>query len=604
MSLQNDKLTAKELEDKKKKKIASINGATTKKVANEDVWGKSKYDAYMKPISGFDTTQEQQKPKTKAELYKLPPSMLSEAEATKIAKGRMFAPVEKDETLASLKTFANNFIDSNEIYRTKDKFLGIEYGDPISIKKNLDTENELLNDEVVLQSIKDNAKESYKSLYPNKEIDQYVVDGLVEDVIKTRIKKNNDEKVIEKKKYQDQQKANGNYTAALNIGIDQHISEIAPEEKTIANDIKAARSFQDLLKSPKATDAQKIDAQKKLNSLAPKLQDQLKKYNENLTFQFDNVTGRRLGKKEVEARKKAGDIGSMTDSSKEYEKMVANQKDQDLESLERGYFTHVNEYNNLQSKLNRTLNINPQDITTRGLLAAKGYKPNPKTNAFENVKVKDLVGLNNEYAAKDLQANLVKPKDGKAYIQPNVKAMLEDIEKDRKRLNLEREAYKTTYLMNVDPKGLEQTWVGSFAEKATEATIGQALTEKIGTTKRKELDEIQKIFNEYGIEPSKEQAENFKRSTSMKVAEGVGAFVPELAKFAAINAIGGGILQGAGYAGRLAALGRSEKVLDRTLHFGINALKEEGVFKIATGGESQTGGGAGFYAGGDRKSVV
>jgi hypothetical protein len=605
MSLQNDKLTAKELEDKKKKKIASINGATTKKVANEDVWGKSKYDAYMKPISGFDTTQEQQKPKTKAELYKLPPSMLSEEEATKIAKGQVFASEPKDETLNSLKTFANNFIDSNEIYKVKDNLLGVDYGEPISIKKNLDTENELLKDQTVLQSIKDNAKESYKSLYPGKEIDQYVVDGLVDDVIKTRIKKNNDEKVAEKKKYQDQQKANGNYTAALNIGINQHISEIDPEEKTIAKNIKEARSFQDLLKSDKATDTQKIDAQSKLNKLAPELQSQLKKYDENLTFQFDNVTGRRLGKKEVEARKKAGETSSMTDQQKEYQKIVAKQKDQDLESLERGYFTHINEYNNLQAKLNRTLNINPNDITTRGLLAAKGYKPNPKTNAFENVKIKDLAGLaGNEYAAKDIQAGLVKPNDGKAYIQPNIKAMLEDVEKDRKRLNLEREAYKTTYLMNIDPKGLKPTLYGSFAEKALEGTIGEGLTEKIGTTKRKELDEIHKVFNEWGIKPSKEQTKAFERSIPMKVAEGVGAFVPELAKFAAINAIGGGILEGVGYAGRLAELGRSENIMDKTLHFGINALKEEGVFKIATGGESQNGGGAGFYAGGQLMNKV
>lgn len=599
MSLQNDKLTAKELEDKKKKKIASINGKPATKTVNKDIWGNDKDAAYIDPISGFNLKPTPSKPKTKKELYNIPESQqLSEKEVATRLQGKQFE-VEKDDTLNSIKTFANNFISRNDIYKVKDKFLGVEYGDPISIKKNLDTENELLKDEEVLQSIKDDAKANYKSLYPNKEIDQYVVDGLIDDVIKTRVKKNNDEKVAEKKKYQDQQKANGNYTAALNIGIDQHISEIDPEEKYIAKNIKVARGYQDLLKSGKATDAQKIDAQTKLNKLAPELQSQLKKYNENLTFQFDNVTGRRLTKSEVNARQKSGDVSSMTDASNEYKKMVARQKDQDLESLERGYFTHINEYNNLQSRLNRTINVNPSDITTRGLLTARGYKPNPKTNAFENVKLKDLSNLaDNSYATKDLQAGLVKPNDGKAYIQPNVKAMLEDINKDKKRLNLEREAYKTTYLMNVDPKGLEQTWVGSFAEKVLEGTIGQELTEKIGTTKRKELDEIEKIFNDYGIKPSKEQAENFKRSTGMKVAEGVGAFVPELAKFAAINAVGGGILQGAGYAGRLAALGRSESVLDRTLHFGLNALKEEGVFKLATGGESQTGGGAGFYAGG------
>lgn len=79
-----------------------------------------------------------------------------------------------------------------------------------------------------------------------------------------------------------------------------------------------------------------------------------------------------------------------------------------------------------------------------------------------------------------------------------------------------------------------------------------------GSTERKQLDEIEKVFTDVGIAPSKEQKEAFKRSTSMKVAEGVGSFIPELVKFAAINAVTGGVLGTTGYGARLAALGRSK----------------------------------------------
>ena len=187
MSLQNDKLTAKELEDKKKKKIASINGKPTTKPVNKDIWGNDKDTAYIDPISGFNLKPTPSKPKTKKELYNIPESQqLSEKEVAKRLQGKQFE-VEKDDTLNSIKTFANNFINSGNLKKVKDNIFGFEYGEDVDLKRNLDTENELLNDETIIQSVKDNAKESYETLYPGKKLDQYIVDGLIDDIGAERI---------------------------------------------------------------------------------------------------------------------------------------------------------------------------------------------------------------------------------------------------------------------------------------------------------------------------------------------------------------------------------------------------------------------------------
>ena len=164
MSLQNDKLTAKELEDKKKKKIASINGKPTTKTVNKDIWGNDKDAAYIDPISGFNLKPTPSKPKTKKGLYNIPESQqLSEKEVATRLQGKQFE-VEKDDTLNSIKTFANDFINSGNLKKVKDNIFGFEYGDDVDLKRNLDTENELLNDETIIQSVKDNAKKNYKTL--------------------------------------------------------------------------------------------------------------------------------------------------------------------------------------------------------------------------------------------------------------------------------------------------------------------------------------------------------------------------------------------------------------------------------------------------------
>jgi hypothetical protein len=509
-----------------------------------------------------------------------------------------------EEIIPGFKHFVTDIIDSNEVYQMQDDFFGLEYGESIAQKENLDTQEELLSNPDIVAKLRDKAISNFKQLHPNEEVDDYFVDIMVQDVVKNRIAQEKKGKQIEDNLFVKQEREKGNYMPTLNEGIKRHMEEIDPMERAIAGNVKLARSLQNIMDDANAPLDKKNKAALDLEKLGGTLESQLKKYDADYSYMFDNKTGRRLSKAEADNRENTGETGTMSNRESEVKAMKALHKDQDMESLERGYFTHVNRYNNYNKKLNQTYDINPSDLVLRNALAARGYKFAPGTNTFVGVKAKDIIPfLNSDNYNKSLEKAFAdaKPTGKGAQITGSVVPYLKDIVKEKTKLEVEREAYKTSYLMNIDPKSLKQTalgTVGRFFESAAEATIGDELTRKIGVTERKELDEIEKVFTDVGIAPSKEQKEAFKRETSMKVAEGTGAFVPELVKFAAVNAVTGGILGTTGFGARMAALGRSKNVTDKILNLGFNALKEEVVFKTATMGESQTGGGAGFYLGG------
>ena len=617
MSPANIDLTAKKLAEQKRKREAAqkelnknsekpVNNASNKKVKfrlpSEEEYEKATAAQEKKP-----TVVDKNAPrKITIERYTPPKEKNNEDKTFEqpynlTPEGKVISEPKK-EIVPGFRHFVTDIIDSNEVFQMRDDFFGLEYGSSIAEKENLDTYEEVLSNPDILQKLRDKAISDFSQLNPNKEINPYLIDMTVRDVVKTRIAQEKQEKQAEDNLFIKQEREKGNYLPSLNEGVRRHMEEIDPAERMIAANIKLARSLQKTLDDQNAPDYNKRKAAIELEKLGGTLEKQLKDYDAAYSYMFDNKTGRRLSKAEAESRESIGDEDTMSNRENELIALKNLHKDQDLESLERGYFTHINRYNNYEKKANKTYNINPNVGYIRDVLQRKGYKIKEGTNEFEGVKAKDLVPfLGSDYFMKDLQKSISSPANGKAQITEVIKPFLEDLSKEKAKLQIEREAYKTTYLMNIDPKSLKQTalgTVGRFAEAASEATIGDELTRKIGVTDRKELDEIQRVFESNNIKPSEEQAKAFKRETSMKVAEGVGAFVPELVKFAAVNAVTGGILGTTGYGARLAALGRSKNVSDRLLHLGFNALKEEITFKTATLGESQTGGGAGFYLGG------
>jgi hypothetical protein len=587
----DEELEAYEKEQKQKKELSFKTKVKTEEEQRQNTPKKVTIERYI------PTKEETPDKKPTGQLYNM------------TADGKVIAE-PKEEIIPGFKHFVTDIIDSNEVYQMRDDIFGLEYGESISQKENLDTYEEVLSNPDIVAKLRDRAVTNFERLYPNEELNHYKVDMMVNDVVKTRIAQEKKDKKIEDNLFVKQERERGNYVPTLNEGIKRHIEEIDPMEQAIANNIKQARSLQKIMDDANSLEASKRKAALDLEKLGVELESQLKKYDSDYSYMFDNKTGRRLSKAEADNRIDTGESGTMSDREAEVKAMKALHEDQDMESLERGYFTHINRYNNYNKRANATYDLNPNDIVLRNALAARGYKFKPGTNTFTGVKLKDIIPfLSSDHYNRSIEQAFAdaKPTGEGAQITGLMVPYLKDIVKEKTKLEVEREAYKTSYLMNVDPKSLKQTALGTvdrFIESAVDATIGETNRRKLDkafgekASERKQLDEIERVFTDVGITPSEEQRKAFKRETSMKVAEGVGSFVPELVKFAAVNAVTGGILGTTGFGARIAALGRSKSIYDRTLFLGFNALKEEITFKTATLGESQTGGGAGFYLGG------
>tara|TARA_B110000908_G_C10267737_1_gene466237 strand:- start:32 stop:9532 length:9501 start_codon:yes stop_codon:yes gene_type:complete len=128
--------------------------------------------------------------------------------------------------------------------------------------------------------------------------------------------------------------------------------------------------------------------------------------------------------------------------------------------------------------------------------------------------------------------------------------------------------------------------------------VGDSLNESIGDTKRVYKDKIREQYQELGIAETKEMSNNFDRAWSMHLAEGAGAFVPVLGEFAVVNYLTGGLASAVGATKLTNSLLKSSNFLARNTGHLMKAIGEEVKFKIVTTGESKTGSGFGFYAGG------
>ncbi len=167
---------------------------------------------------------------------------------------------------------------------------------------------------------------------------------------------------------------------------------------------------------------------------------------------------------------------------------------------------------------------------------------------------------------------------------------------DQIKLGKESEALKNAYFLNISPASIKED-VGDVllrgAEVLTEATFGEDAF-KLGTSKRKELDELEKLLENSDIKITEEEKENFERGLGYKVYEQTVGFIPEIAKFATVNKAAGA----AGITAKISQLVNSGNRYQKTLGVTLDLLLEEAKFKVVTKGESQAGAGAGFKLGG------
>jgi hypothetical protein len=192
--------------------------------------------------------------------------------------------------------------------------------------------------------------------------------------------------------------------------------------------------------------------------------------------------------------------------------------------------------------------------------------------------------------------------------------MFDNYNNRRRALNIKQQALDELYLYDIDPGSVEKKGTGllsQFEKTALKATFGDVIEDIYPQTQRDLLDVTENVFSDLGIETTEAQKKNFERTFGMQVAEGVGYFVPELAKFAVANAITGGVLGTAKtmvqtangwkaitWANRINQLKRSGSTLNKAKGLVFDAIVEEIKFKGVTGGESATGAGAGFALGG------
>ena len=496
------------------------------------------------------------------------PTNVTVIESTGVRKVQLpkATPKKYIKKVKEVKTTASAVFNSNTPYQ-----LGIE-GQSIT---------ELSEDPSFFSDIRSEIKDAHSRNFPDGQLpSNYDLDNIVKAQIKKLTNKEEDERRDEARDLVSFAVDNGTYDFKLNTGAKLHISEISTEAQDLANVITETRELQEILQGDGTYD-EKLAAQAKLAELAPLAAEALNAYDEDLTFMFDNETGRRLTQPEVEAKEAAGEEDEMTDFEGELNELEGYYKDLDLESLEQAYFGHVLEYEDYQRDRNRTIDLKPTDVGLAIALGNYGYEA--EDGVFKNVKYSDLMNFQDQEEL--LQSSIYNPNGD---LVPQLGKTLQAVNKDRKKLNLEREAFKTAYLLNIDPGSIEQSKTSRFFESVTEATIGGEATERIGTTARKELDVLDSVFYDAGITMTQAQKDNFERSWGMNVTEGVGAFMPELVKFYFANKV-------AGAAGITRLIAGTK---NKPLKFTLGALLEEAKFKAVTKGESQTGGGVGFFVGG------
>ena len=415
------------------------------------------------------------------------------------------------------------------------------------------------------------------------------------------------EQDLEKLELEDEFKQKKEYKVSVDTWKQGHIDSITdPNDKKIALLNFELENLKNTINNPNVSSEQKIAAQQKIKNANQQLEPLLKIKGENLKFFFNLTTNERIIPAELENQNSSDEITDYTkDLLTQIEQYTKNKKT-DIDKFDTDYFYHLYEYSEYQKLKNKAYDYKPNGVSSTQQtidLYKKGYEyfeNNKGERVYKNVKVSDLIPYAEQSGVK-VSPYIETTSDGQ--ILPDLKNIIKDLKEDGPRLERERKAFETVRLLNIDPASIKKSAGTTLArgfEVLSEEVIGATATEEIfGASKVKQLDDLRSLMTDAGVGLSKEQEENFKRSTALQVTEATFAFLPELPKWAAANVISGGTLGWGRIGTYLNTLKKSKKVLDKVKYHGIMALVEEAKFKSVTGGESLLGGGAGFYLGGN-----
>ena len=501
--------------------------------------------------------------------------------------------VKESEELRSFEAATDAILNSNTIYQ-----LGIE-GNSVS----------QLMENNVTPSLRARIVDVYSKTNPNLELPSDVrIDKMVAARLeKARVKEVEEFYEEDNKKATEYKKA-GLYYDTIKTGFSEFTAKMNPLEQNFAGLRQEYLRLTRIINT--GTGGSPLEAQKERVLLKPKLEVAFKALNNqyrqgfyNYTMLFNPESGEMVSKEEADA------FGiEAQDYTEQANELLQQYQSLDEISLEQQFFSHILDKDNLKNKLNQKFDFKANSYIA---LESYGYKADEK-GVYRGVRIGDLMNFRNTKTPEGkLMLNEIlytePPLDKDGKVMPYVSqefGYLNDLASEKISLSLKGEALKNAYVLNIDPGSVEidgSDYVTRFIETVGEATFGEEAISRIGTTKRKELDQAEKLLLDAGIELSDKQKETFKRGMSMRVTEGVAGFVPVLAEFALLNKVVGAVgvtKYIADLAKPLVELSAGQNLRRKLLSYVYGAALEEVKFELVTRGEAKTGGGAGFYMGG------
>jgi len=461
---------------------------------------------------------------------------------------------------------------------TKIQFPATEWGTDIYSEKDVEskgriegTVSELNKNPEYREEIVEGLKKRFELEHPDMDLpDVLAIDNFVDNAIDKKI---NEEKNIITTKRQEARDQDKDVVDTFKVGFDLYKAyDVVSEGEVPA--MKLGNEILELSEQKKNSIEQDPALDSKIKAKQKEQEELLIKIDENYTSYFDISTNKRLTALEKQAREDAGEEETMVDKSKELTALEKFYSSQPREKLKTQYYGNISDIKNLEQEYKDIWNtVSAEDTDV--------YEKIKNTDFFNNLSNREKAIESLNYISDDQR--------------DRAKKELGFIDEDLKTSLLEAEALKTTLLLNRDPSSVKSDGVTRFLESAAEATFGEKdIILDFGTSKRKELDQLEKTLKNADIDLTKDQKENFERSIAMEVTEGVGAFVPELAKFAVANKAQGAL----GMTKVLGNLMKSKKTIDRVKGFMLGAVLEEAKFKAVTVGESELGAGAFFFVGG------
>jgi hypothetical protein len=149
---------------------------------------------------------------------------------------------------------------------------------------------------------------------------------------------------------------------------------------------------------------------------------------------------------------------------------------------------------------------------------------------------------------------------------------------------IEKEALKNMVLLNVDPGKFEKSLLARGVEVLAEESLPSyvSVDKAIGfTSDRKLIDAALPLLQEEGIELTKEQEQNLKRTFGEEATEATTGMVPVIAKLALINSIAGPVRTISGFGTLVDRLSKSKSLVDKGIALFLDASFEEAQMQAA-----------------------